>query len=143
MFVTFQTTLSGPASVHPTTICEVLKYVVKQFPFKAALCVKRNGEWVTWTWKDYYDDITAIAKSLIRVGLEPYHGVCVLGFNAPEWFISFMGGIMVSVQLKSDTFDITTWKTCFLGMLCGLLLELGIWWATDFLLRNLSLSLYP
>ena len=79
----------------PTTVSEVLKRVVKRFPNKAALRVKRNGEWVTWTWKGYYNDVAAVAKSLVRVGLESCHGVCVLGFNAPEWFIAYIGGIMV------------------------------------------------
>ena len=37
------------------------------------------------------------AKSLIKLGVEPCHGVCVLGFNAPEWHISNLAGIVVSV----------------------------------------------
>ena len=90
-----QTTLSGPAGVPPTTVNEVLKKVVKAYPHKPALRVKRGGRWVTWTWREYYNDIAAVAKSMIRVGLEPFHGVCVLGFNAPEWFIAYIGGIMV------------------------------------------------
>lgn len=92
----FQTTLSGPASVTPTTVCEVLKRVVRRFPNKPALRVKRDGEWLTWTWKEYYYDVACAAKSMIRVGVEPFRGVCVLGFNSPEWFISYLGGIMVS-----------------------------------------------
>lgn len=79
----------------PTTVCEVLKRVVKQYPNKPALRVKREGRWLTWTWRDYYRDIAAAAKSMVRVGVEPLRGVCVLGFNAPEWFISYIGGIMV------------------------------------------------
>ena len=79
----------------PTTVNEVLKRVVKRYPYKAALRVKRNGQWATWTWQDYYRDIAAVAKSMIRVGVEPFHGVCVLGFNAPESFSAYIGGIMV------------------------------------------------
>lgn len=95
LFFFNQTTLYGPASVPPTTVCEVLKRVVKQYPSKPALRVKRDGEWITWTWRGYYQDIAAAAKSMIRVGVEPFRGVCTLGFNAPEWFIAYMGGIMV------------------------------------------------
>ena len=57
---------------------------------------ERNGEWVTWTFQEYYAQVAAAAKSMIRLGLERYHGVCILGFNAPEWFISYLAGIMVS-----------------------------------------------
>ncbi len=90
-----QTNPTGPASVPPMTVCEAFKRVCKKYAFKPALRVKRNGEWMTWTFKDYYTDVTKGAKSLVRLGLERFHGVCVLGFNSPEWFIGYMAGIMV------------------------------------------------
>jgi len=31
---------------------------------------------------------------LLQLGLEPYHGVGILGFNSPEWLISDLGAIM-------------------------------------------------
>ena len=64
--------------------------------FLPARRAERNGEWVTWTFQDYYAKVAAAAKSMIRLGLERFHGVCILGFNAPEWFISYLAGIMVS-----------------------------------------------
>jgi hypothetical protein len=30
---------------------------------------------------------------LFQLGLKPCHGVGILGFNAPEWFISYIGAI--------------------------------------------------
>ena len=57
---------------------------------------ERDGGWKTWTFQQYYGEVAAAAKSLIRLGLERFHGVCILGFNAPEWFIGYLGGIMVS-----------------------------------------------
>ena len=38
---------------------------------------------------------------MVRLGLEARHGVCVLGFNAPEWLIGYMAGIMVSTSSQS------------------------------------------
>jgi len=73
---------------------EAFKKVTKRYPHKAALRVKRNGEWITWTFRQYYSDVARAAKSMVRLGLEPHHGVCILGFNAPEWFIGYMAGIM-------------------------------------------------
>ena len=93
-------TLTGPASVPPTNVCEVFKKIIKKYPSKPALRVKRNGEWVTWTFKQYYLDVARGAKSMIRLGLEPHNGVCVLGFNSPEWFIAYLCGIMVSWSLS-------------------------------------------
>ncbi|CAI8023833.1 Long-chain-fatty-acid--CoA ligase ACSBG2 [Geodia barretti] len=89
-----KTTLSGPASVPPSTVNEVFKRVSKKFAYKPALRAERDGEWKTWTFQQYYADVAAAAKSLIRLGLERFHGVCILGFNAPEWFIAYLSGIM-------------------------------------------------
>ena len=60
------------------------------------LRAERDGQWVTWTYQQYYTEVAAAAKSMIRLGLERFHGVCILGFNAPEWFMAYLGGIMVS-----------------------------------------------
>ena len=75
---------------------EVFKRVARKYNTKVALRVKRDHEWIQWTYREYYTDVAKAAKSLIRLGLEPHHGVCVLGFNAPEWFIGYMSAIMVS-----------------------------------------------
>ena len=53
------------------------------------------------TFKEYYDTVVLAAKSLIKLGVEQYHGVCILGFNAPEWHISDLAAIMVSVRARA------------------------------------------
>ena len=50
------------------------------------------------TFKEYYETVIQAAKSLIKLGVEPYHGVCILGFNAPEWHIADLAAIVVSVR---------------------------------------------
>ena len=115
--------LTGPASVPPTSVCEVFKKVVKKYPNKPALRVKRNGEWKTWTFKQYYLDVARGAKSLIKLGVEPHSGICVIGFNSPEWFISYVCGIMVGQNgctvkvLLEFTFwrEGDGWKTNFIA----------------------------
>ena len=73
----------------------MFKKTALKYTDQDALRVKRNREWKVWTWKDYYADVTRAAKSLIKLGLEPCHGVCILGFNAPEWFMGLLSAIMV------------------------------------------------
>ena len=80
----------------PITVNSMLKKTSLKFSDQPALRVKRNGEWKVWTWKNYYGDVARAAKSLIKLGLEPFHGVCILGFNSPEWFISLLSAIMVN-----------------------------------------------
>lgn len=93
--------MSGPASATPLTVNTFLKKTALKFTDQPALRVKRNGEWRTWTWKDYYADVARGAKALIKLGLEPHHGVCILGFNSPEWFISLLSAIMVTIYFIS------------------------------------------
>ena len=90
-----QVSLTGPASIPPVTVIEAFKQTVSKFGHRPALKVKRNDIWVTWTYNQYFNDVEKAAKSMIKLGLEAHHGVPILGFNSPEWFITFLGSIMV------------------------------------------------
>lgn len=68
-------------------------FIISRYPNTNALCVKRGGEWRTTTYKEYYQQVRTMAKAFIKLGLEPYHGVCILGFNSPEWFIGDLAAI--------------------------------------------------
>jgi long-chain-fatty-acid--CoA ligase ACSBG len=44
---------------------------------------------------------------MIKIGLDPHHGAGILGFNSPEWFISYMatimaGGISVGIYTTNN-----------------------------------------
>ena len=105
---------SGPASEAPQTVVSLFDSMVSSHGNHTALAVKREGEWKTWTYKKYYVDCFTVAKAMVEVwgmeecgmwngndfwsyfqlGLEPHHGVCILGFNSPEWHISNIATIM-------------------------------------------------
>ena len=72
----------------------LLKNAAEKFSNKTAMAVKRNTNWITWNYKEYYEQSRSAAISFIKLGLERFHSVCILGFNSPEWFISQMGAIM-------------------------------------------------
>lgn len=55
--------------------------------------VKKNKKWVGWTYAKYYEDVCNFSKAMLSVGISPYSSVNIIGFNAPEWFISFYGSI--------------------------------------------------
>ena len=106
-----QTTLTGPASVPPETINELFKKICNTFPDKAALCVKRKGNWREVSYREYFCLVSTAAKSLIKLGLDSHHAVCIIGFNSPEWFFGYLGAIMVCYfhQLKAkDSNDFAT-----------------------------------
>jgi long-chain-fatty-acid--CoA ligase ACSBG len=54
----------------------------------------RNKKAYTWTWNQYYADSMAFAKSLHAISVDPRKSVNIMGFNSPEWAISYMGSLM-------------------------------------------------
>ena len=90
-------TSHGPGSLEPVTVNDAFKNISGKFPDKPALRVKRNGTWSITTFCEYYTIVTQAAKSLISLGLKPHHGICILGSNSPEWLISYLAGIMVTL----------------------------------------------
>ncbi|MEM7153383.1 MAG: AMP-binding protein [Myxococcota bacterium] len=75
------------------TVMEVFDKTAEKHAQRPALKVKRNGKWVTTTWREYHDQVRAAAKSFIALGLQPGKGVSIIGFNSPEWVISDVGAI--------------------------------------------------
>ena len=41
-----------------------------------------------WSYSEYLGEVEAAAKAFIKLGLEPRHGVAIIGFNSPEWFMA-------------------------------------------------------
>lgn len=98
---------TGITSRNPVTVVQSVQRAVRHAPTRAALAVKRNGEWVKWTYAEYYESIQAAAKSFIKLGLERFHGVGIIGFNSPEWLISdlgaiFAGGLAVGIYATNS-----------------------------------------
>ncbi|KAM3868234.1 long-chain-fatty-acid--CoA ligase ACSBG2-like [Diretmus argenteus] len=85
---------SGVGSETPMTIHQIFLEAVEGYGDHPALASKKEGQWVTLTWRQYYEQCRAAAKSFLKLGLERYHGVGILGFNSPEWFISDVGCIL-------------------------------------------------
>ncbi|XP_058231633.1 long-chain-fatty-acid--CoA ligase ACSBG2-like isoform X3 [Hemibagrus wyckioides] len=85
---------SGPGSEPPLTIHQMFQWTVDNFGDHPALCFKQDGVWSTLTFKEYHQHCRAAAKSFLKLGLGRFHGVGILGFNSPEWFIADIGCIM-------------------------------------------------
>jgi len=84
----------GIAALAPITVMEVMKDAVKKFGPAVALREQNaEGKWREITWNDYYKQVNQAAKSLIRLGLQPFQSVNVIGFNSPEWFIADLAAI--------------------------------------------------
>jgi len=76
------------------TITQVLDRAADARPDAPAMCVKRDGEWVTTTWREYREQARRAARSFMKLGLTPGMGVSIIGFNCPQWFVADIGAIL-------------------------------------------------
>eukprot|EP00472_Partenskyella_glossopodia_P005267 CAMPEP_0197517088 /NCGR_PEP_ID=MMETSP1318-20131121/2052_1 /TAXON_ID=552666 /ORGANISM="Partenskyella glossopodia, Strain RCC365" /LENGTH=708 /DNA_ID=CAMNT_0043066357 /DNA_START=244 /DNA_END=2370 /DNA_ORIENTATION=+ len=113
----------------PTTIPEIMRKCVKFSPKLTAIAVeypvppaqgrkappsKPLKEWKTWTYEQYYKEVSNAAKGFIALGHEPYDAVNVYGFNSPWWFMGqmsaiFSGGVCAGIY-PSDTPEQVAYK---------------------------------
>lgn len=95
----------GISSQKGVTLSSVLKQCAEMHPDKVTLRVERDangspvlgkteGQWYTWTWKQYYEDARKAGRALMHLGLERFDCVSIIGFNSPEWFIGYMGSVL-------------------------------------------------
>ncbi|XP_071117767.1 long-chain-fatty-acid--CoA ligase ACSBG2-like isoform X2 [Haliotis cracherodii] len=101
----------GAGAAKPITVPSLLRQVAQKIPNNTALAVKRNGEWVQWTYRQYYADICRTAKAFIKLGLEPGSGVGIIGFNSPEWFLADLGAIFAG-GLATGIYTTNTPEAC-------------------------------
>jgi len=82
---------AGVSALAPRTLPRLFKQAVERSGSKPALKVERGRQWITHTWREYYDESEKVAMSLIALGLKPHDRVNIIGFNSPEWFMAEMG----------------------------------------------------
>ncbi|XP_019731753.1 long-chain-fatty-acid--CoA ligase ACSBG2-like isoform X3 [Hippocampus comes] len=104
---------SGPAADAPRTVHQMFLETVEAFGERPAVASKEDGRWRTLTWAQYYRECRTAAKSFIKLGLERYHGVGILGFNAPEWFIANVGCILaggLATGIYTNNLPMACWE---------------------------------
>ena len=75
------------------TVMQAFDEVVERCGDTVALRAKRDGRTVETSWKEYGENVRALAKALIAAGVQPHEGVAILGFNSPEWIYADLGAI--------------------------------------------------
>ncbi|KAM7414601.1 hypothetical protein PAMA_019424 [Pampus argenteus] len=78
----------------PITVDQMFKASVEKYGNMYALASKKCNKWEKITFLEYYHFCRRAARSFIKLGLERFHGVAILGFNSAEWFFSAVGAIM-------------------------------------------------
>ncbi|XP_017276054.1 long-chain-fatty-acid--CoA ligase ACSBG2 isoform X2 [Kryptolebias marmoratus] len=85
---------SGMAAETPLTVHQAFSTAVRRFGDFTALGWKEGEQLKALSYKEYYQACRTAAKSFLKLGLQRYHGVGILGFNSPEWFMSDIGAIL-------------------------------------------------
>jgi long-subunit acyl-CoA synthetase (AMP-forming) len=74
-------------------VMDVLERTARSHGPKPALRVKRQGGWKTYSWNEYRQQVRQVARALISMGTPPGSGICIIGYNCPEWFFADIGSI--------------------------------------------------
>ncbi|KYN09719.1 Long-chain-fatty-acid--CoA ligase ACSBG2 [Trachymyrmex cornetzi] len=100
---------NGPNSCMPVSIPGVLTRTAKLYPDHIALVSTpdANGKRTTYTFQEYESTVRTVAKAFLKLGLERYHSVCIMGFNSPEWFITelatiYAGGLATGIYTTNS-----------------------------------------
>ncbi|XP_051930099.1 long-chain-fatty-acid--CoA ligase ACSBG2 isoform X2 [Hippocampus zosterae] len=84
----------GLAAETPLTVHQLFTSTVRKFGKFTAVSWKEGEQKRSLNYKQYYETCRVAAKSFLKLGLQRYHGVGILGFNSVEWFIADIGAIL-------------------------------------------------
>ncbi|KAG9281005.1 long-chain-fatty-acid--CoA ligase ACSBG1 isoform X2 [Astyanax mexicanus] len=77
----------------PITVHQMFINCVKKYGKLPALATKTEDKLTTISFCQYYDRCRMTAKSFLKLGLERFHSVAILGSNSEEWFFSAVGAV--------------------------------------------------
>ncbi|XP_063375733.1 long-chain-fatty-acid--CoA ligase ACSBG2 isoform X4 [Cydia amplana] len=83
----------GVAGEPPISVPGVLRQTAARYPDSPALCTKKDGKWHKISYKQYLERVRTVAKAFLKLGLERFHSVCILGFNSEQWFVADLAAI--------------------------------------------------
>ena len=78
------------------TVVDMLEIRTKKYPDNNAYYYKNNNKWINKTWSEYYNQVSFLARSLIKYGFESGDKICLLGGNKPQWIIGAMATQMAN-----------------------------------------------
>ena len=93
---------SEQSETHPpqprfTTIVDLVAGQAKSLPDRTALQIKRDGEWVRYTYRQVYELSRQVAFSLWMRGYRQDDKVILIAENQPEWGIAYLAVLQIGV----------------------------------------------
>ncbi|ERE72801.1 long-chain-fatty-acid--CoA ligase ACSBG2-like protein [Cricetulus griseus] len=78
----------------PVTVPDMIMSAATKYSHYLAIGCKYKKSWQLLTYIEYYEACRRAAKAFLKVGLERFHGVGIMGSNSTEWVIANIGAIM-------------------------------------------------
>ena len=72
---------------------DVLERTARSYGPRPAIRVKRGGAWHSYSWDGYRQQARQVARALMALGTARGAGICIIGYNCPEWFFADVGAI--------------------------------------------------
>lgn len=69
----------------PRTLVHCIRHWAETTPARPALHGKRGGVWSTRTWAEYWENVRALGKAFVAMGVAPGDCVTFCGRNDPAW----------------------------------------------------------
>lgn len=79
------------------TILDILERSYRQFPLQPALKIKPRYRSVVWSYSQFYNFATGIAKILEEKGLDKQERVLIWAKNSPYWLGAFFGCLLKGI----------------------------------------------
>lgn len=83
--------------MNPANLADLLTETARRFPGKKALLFKDNDRYLSYTWGEVSDKVTAVASALLAQGAKPGDRLALLSENRPEWLILDLAAQMLGV----------------------------------------------
>ena len=86
---------------------KLLDSVAEKFGDRTAVSFKRDGTWVSHSWKQHRHEIHLIARGLIKLGFKAASHACILSYNRREWLVADLaviaaGGVPAGIYPTSS-----------------------------------------
>ena len=77
---------TAPGNYSPILLQTLFRDAVKKYGNKKAI-VSCDGK-IVWNYNEYHEEVLQAAKGFVAMGLNPRHGVGIMGHNHPYWMVS-------------------------------------------------------
>lgn len=96
------------------SVATILKESAENYQEHPAFCYRNptnQEQWININYQDFYKRVCTVAKAFLKLGLEKYHSVCIIGLNSPEWLFSSFGA-MVAGGIQSGIYTTNSPEAC-------------------------------